>query len=379
LTGPEQRDRIDAMDATPAEARIASIDALRGFDMFWIMGADSFFKSVLQLSDSPWAKALRNQLDHSAWHGFTFYDLIFPLFLFLAGVSVPIALEKRMARGEARSVLVRHVLWRTVKLFFFGLLVNGLLNLNFPAQRWPGVLQRIAIGYCAASLAVLFLSRRAQAILAAALLVGYWIVLLVVPVPDIGAYVLTPEGNLAGYLDRLLIPGRFCCYAFGDNEGLLSTIPAIGTGLIGVMTSYWIRSPRTRSAKTAGLVGAGVLSLVVGLAWNPFFPINKLIWSSSYVLFAAGWSLLLLALFYWIIDVRGRRGWAFPFVVIGMNPITIYLAQDLFDFGIVALIFTHGFIHQLGLYQPAFQAFTVIVTKWLFLYFLYRQRLFLKA
>jgi predicted acyltransferase len=367
------------MDATPAEARIASIDALRGFDMFWIMGADSFFKSVLQLSDSPWAKALRNQLDHSAWHGFTFYDLIFPLFLFLAGVSVPIALEKRMARGEARSVLVRHVLWRTVKLFFFGLLVNGLLNLNFPAQRWPGVLQRIAIGYCAASLAVLFLSRRAQAILAAALLVGYWIVLLVVPVPDIGAYVLTPEGNLAGYLDRLLIPGRFCCYAFGDNEGLLSTIPAIGTGLIGVMTSYWIRSPRTRSAKTAGLVGAGVLSLVVGLAWNPFFPINKLIWSSSYVLFAAGWSLLLLALFYWIIDVRGRRGWAFPFVVIGMNPITIYLAQDLFDFGIVALIFTHGFIHQLGLYQPAFQAFTVIVTKWLFLYFLYRQRLFLKA
>ena len=150
----------------------------------------------------------RDQLDHSAWHGFTFYDLIFPLFLFLAGVSIPIALEKRMARGEARFVLVRHVLWRTVKLFFFGLLVNGLLNLNFPAQRWPGVLQRIAIGYCAASLAVLFLSRRAQAILAAALLVGYWIVLLVVPVPDIGAYVLTPEGNLAGYLDRLLIPGQ---------------------------------------------------------------------------------------------------------------------------------------------------------------------------
>ena len=372
---------IDARpaDPRPADTRIASIDALRGFDMLWIMGADAFFTAVLRLSDAPWAVSLRAQLEHSAWNGFTFYDLIFPLFLFLAGVSVPIALEKRVARGEARSVLVRHVLWRTVKLFVFGLLANGLLNLNIPAQRWPGVLQRIAIGYCAASLAVLFLSRRSQAILAGALLVGYWIVLLVVPVPGIGAYVLTPEGNLAGYLDRLLIPGRFCCYTFGDNEGLLSTIPAIGTALIGVMTSYWIRSSRTPNAKTMGLVGAGVLALVAGLAWNPFFPINKLIWSSSYVLFAAGWSLLLLALFYWIIDVRGSRRWAFPFVVIGMNPITIYLAQDLFDFGILALIVTHGFVHQLGPYEVAFQAFTVIVTKWLFLYFLYRQRIFLKA
>jgi predicted acyltransferase len=371
--------KAHAMDPKPADGRIVSIDALRGFDMFWIMGADSFFTSALALSAAPWAATLRAQLEHTEWHGFTFYDLIFPLFLFVAGVSVPIAFEKRLSRGESRAALARHVVVRTAKLFFFGLLVNGLLDLNFPEMRWPGVLQRIALCYCAASFAVIFFSRRAQAVLAAAVLVGYWVLLLVVPVPGAGAYALTPEGNLAGYLDRLLVPGRFCCYPFGDNEGLLSTVPAVGTTLLGVMASYWIRSSRQPRAKVIGLGAAGVASLVAALAWHPWFPINKLLWTSSYVLFAGGWSLLLLALFYWIIDVRGWRAWAFPFVVIGMNPITIYLAQALFDFGVVAAIFTHGFIRHLGPYEFAFQALTVLVTKWLFLYFLYRQRIFLKA
>ena len=145
-----------AVRAAPraAEDRIVSIDALRGFDMFWIMGADRFFTSVLELSDAPWATSLKAQLEHTTWHGFTFYDLIFPLFLFLAGVSIPLAIERRRARGESRGRLVRHILIRTVTLFFFGLLVNRLLDLNFAKMRWPGVLQRIALCYCAASLAV---------------------------------------------------------------------------------------------------------------------------------------------------------------------------------------------------------------------------------
>ena len=363
----------------PGIGRITSIDALRGFDMVWIMGADGFFTAVLQLSDAPLAKTLRDQLDHSAWHGFTFYDLIFPLFVFLAGVSIPLALDARMARGEARPVLVRHVLWRTATLFVLGLLVNHLLDLRFAQMRWPGVLQRIALCYCMASLAVLYLSRRGQAMLLGALLVGYWLVLLFVPVPHAGAGILTQEGNLAGYLDRLFIPGRFCCYPFGDNEGLLSTVPAVGTALLGVMTCYWLRSDRRPQRKAAGLAAAGVSCLVISLAWNPFFPINKILWTSSYVLQAGGWSLLLLALFYWVIDVRGWTRWSFPFVVIGMNPITIYVAQALLDFGIVAGIVTHGFIHQLGPYEAAVQALSVLLTKWLFLYFLYRQRIFLKA
>jgi predicted acyltransferase len=362
-----------------AEGRIVSIDALRGFDMFWIMGADRFFTSVLELSDAPWATSLKAQLEHTTWHGFTFYDLIFPLFLFLAGVSIPLAVERRRGRGDSVGRLVRHILIRTVTLFFFGLLVNHLLDLNFARMRWPGVLQRIALCYCAASLAVVFLSRRAQAVLAVVLLVGYWLILLVVPVPGVGAGVLTQEGNLAGYLDRLIIPGRFCCYPFGDNEGLLSTVPAIVTTLFGVMVSYYLRSPRPAGRKAAGLAAAGVVSLALALAWNPWFPINKILWTSSYVLLAGGWSLLLLAAFYWAIDVQGWRRWAFPFVVIGMNPITIYVAQALLDFGIVAAIVTHGFIHRLGPYETAFQVFTVLVVKWLFLYFLYRKRIFLKA
>jgi predicted acyltransferase len=367
------------METKPVSGRIASIDALRGFDMFWIMGADQFFTSLFQLWDFSWAKALKDQLEHSAWNGFTFYDLIFPLFLFLVGVSIPLALEKRMAQGVSRWILCRHVLGRTAKLLFFGLLVNGLLDLNFATQRWPGVLQRIALCYCIVSLAVLFTSRRTQALMGGLLLVGYWLILLWVPVPGWGAGVLTQEGNLAGFLDRMLIPGRFCCYPFGDNEGLLSTLPALGTTLLGVMASYWLRSSRPAGLKTAGLAGAGLVSLLVAVAWNPFFPINKILWTSSYVLLAGGWSLLLLALFYWIIDVRGWNRWAFPFIVIGMNPITIYLAQALLDFGMIATIFTHGFVHHLGPYQAAFQAFSILVTKWLFLFFLYRQRIFLKA
>jgi len=367
------------MDLDPSSGRIASIDALRGFDMFWIIGADDFFRSVLQLSNAPWAISLRDQLEHSTWNGFTFYDLIFPLFLFLAGISVPIALERRLARGMSRGALSRQIIARTATLFFLGLLVNGLLDLNFPAMRWPGVLQRIALCYCAVSFAVLFLSRRAQLLLLGAVLVGYRLILLLVPVPGVGAGVLTPEGNLAGFLDRLLIPGKFCCYPFGDNEGMLTTLPAVATTLLGVMASYWLRSSREVRTKSGGLAAAGVGCLLVALAWNPFFPINKILWTSSYVLFAGGWSLLLLALFYWIIDVRGWRRWAFPFVVIGMNPITIYVVQELLDFAIVAAIVTHGFIHQLGPYEASFVALSVLLTKWLFLYFLYRQRIFLKA
>lgn len=364
---------------TLSSKRIASIDALRGFDMFWIIGADAFFTAALELSDQSWARNLKNQLEHTVWNGFTFYDLIFPLFLFLVGVSIPLAIESRLAKGTSRGVLCRHILVRSCKLFFFGLLVNHLLDLNFATQRWPGVLQRIAIGYCVASLLVLFTSRRAQAILLGVVLVGYWMIMSLVPVPGIGAGVLTQEGNLVGYLDRLMIPGSFCCYPFGDNEGILSTLPAIATALLGVLASYWLRSSRLPGRKAAGLAIAGVASLVMALAWNPFFPINKILWTSSYVLFAGGWSLLLLALFYWVIDVRGWKGWAFPFIIIGMNAITIYLAQALFDFSTVAAIFTHGFINHLGLYQTVFQTFSVLTVKWLFLYFLYQQKIFLKA
>jgi predicted acyltransferase len=200
-----------------------------------------------------------------------------------------------------------------------------------------------------------------------------------IPVPGFGSGVLTPDGNLAAYLDRKFLPGSFCCYQFGDNEGILSTLPAVATAMIGVFSGLWLKSKNGGTKKVFGLFAAGAAALVLAKLWDLVFPINKLIWSSSYVLYSSGWSLLLLALFYWIIDVRGWRKWAFPFVVIGLNPITIYVAQALFDFGVIANIVVHGFIGHMGAFRDPFWALCVLAVKWLFLCFLYRQKIFLKA
>jgi len=361
------------------KGRVVSIDALRGFDMFWIMGGAALFLNLFKLADNPVTRALAAQFHHSRWHGFTFEDLIFPLFLFIVGCSMPFSLTKRLARGDSRRELYKHMIRRTLVLFFLGLVYNGVLNFDFATMRYAGVLQRIAVCYFFAALIVMNTDVRGQAVWAGALLLFYWAIMKLVPVPGHGAGVLTPEGNLAGYIDRLLLPGRFCCYEFGDNEGILSTIPAVSTTLMGVLSGHWIRSSSPAGGKVRGLLAAGAVSLAAALLWNLAFPINKLIWSSSYVLFAGGWSLLLLAAFYWIIDVRGYVRWAFPFVVIGLNPITIYVAQGLFDFGVIADVFVHGFIDELGAFKPLFWSFCVLAVKWLFLYFLYRQRIFLRA
>ena len=255
-----------------------------------------------------------------------------------------------------------------------------MLDFDLHTLRIPGVLQRIALCYLFAGLVVMVTGIRGQAIVAGSLLIVYWLIMKLVPVPGIGAGVITPEGNLAGYLDRLIIPLRFCCYRFGDNEGLLSTLPAISTCLLGVLAGHWLRSGKyTPNRKALGLAAAGVASLFVGWVWSFNFPIIKNIWSSSFVLWAGGWSLLLLALFYWIIDVRGYQRWSFFFKVIGMNAITIYLVNRFFDFGIITKVFLHGLLPHLGQLQPLVWDCSVVFTIWLFLYFLYRQKIFLRV
>jgi len=361
------------------KGRVVSIDALRGFDMFWIIGGGTLFLNLFKLSDNPVFNTLANQLEHSRWHGFTFEDLIFPLFLFIVGLSMPFALTKRIDRGESKKDLYIHIIKRTLVLLALGLVYNGFLKFNFEMMRWTGVLQRIAICYFLSALIVMNTRLRGQAVWAGSILVVYWAVMKLVPVPGFGAGDLSPEGNLAGYIDRLFLPGRFCCYKFGDNEGILSMIPAVSTTLLGVLTGHWIRTPEAGKKKVHGMLLAGVASLVVALLWHLVFPINKLFWSSLYVLFAGGWSLLLFAAFYWIVDVKGYKKWAFPFIVIGLNPITIYVAQGVFDFGAVANIFVQGFIDDLGVMKPLVWTLCVLIVKWLFLYFLYRQKIFLKA
>ena len=215
--------------------RIGSIDALRGFDMFWIAGAEEIIHAIYKVWPNATTAAFDAQFEHVPWIGFHFYDLIFALFVFMVGVVLPFSLTRRMEEGANRGQLYRHAFQRFILLFLFGLIYNGLLDFNIHTLRIPGVLQRIAICYLVAALVMMNTNIRGQAILAGSILVVYWAVMKLVPVPGVGAGVLTPENNLAGYLDRLIIPLRFCCYTFGDNEGLLSTLPAISTCLLGVL------------------------------------------------------------------------------------------------------------------------------------------------
>jgi len=200
--------------------------------------------------------------------------------------------------------------------------------------------------------------------------------MMLIPVPNYGAGDLTMEGCLSSYIDQQLIPGQLY-YGYGDNEGLISTLPAICTVLLGALAGHWLRSNRSGNRKAAGLAIAGIVSLLVGLLWSLVFPIIKIIWTSSYVLFSGGWCLLLLALFYWIIDVKGYRKWAFVFIVIGMNPITIYFLQRFVDFDGIAEFFFLGVAEHAVLFKPLILPIGVLLVKWLF--FLYRHRIFFKA
>ena len=354
--------------------RLVSIDALRGFDMFWIVGGATFFVSLLALFNIH-----TTQFEHAAWHGFTFWDLIFPLFVFIMGISMTFSINKRLERGENRKDIYKHIVIRTLILILLGLIYNGLLDLDFAYQRYAGVLQRIALCYFFSSIIVMNTKIKGQIIWTASLMLFYWGAMMLIPVPGVGAGVLTPSGNLSAFIDQKLLPGTFCCYEFGDNEGILSTIPAISTALLGALTGHWLQSSFSKKRKALGLMIAGIASLLLGLLWNLVFPINKLIWTSSYVLYSAGWSLLLLCLFYWLIDVQGWQSWSFPFVLIGLNPITIYMASALFDFSIIAKIFIHGFMDEMGRYQPLFLVTCTLIVKWYFLYFLYKHKIFLKV
>jgi predicted acyltransferase len=374
------------MDAPPdpkPSGRLLSIDALRGFDMFWIIGGDALGRALAKWSDSGAGRAAAKQLDHVTWEGFRFYDLIFPLFLFLVGAVLPFSLGK--LEGEGRGASYRRLARRTVLLFALGLVCNGVLQLRWPI-RTLGVLQRIAICYGIAAVLALNLSSRGLVVATAAILLGYWGLLETVAAPGRSPGDFSIEGNLSGWIDRTYLPGKILkpYYGFGDNEGLLSTIPAVATALLGVLAGRWLRTDRGPWAKVGGLAAAGALALVVGEAWGLRFPIIKNIWTSSFVLVAGGLSLLLLALFYAVIDVLGFRRWAFFFVVIGANAITIYVVPRFVDFKKIADFFLGGVYRLAGEHvSPDFRAVVAaagfLAAEWLFLLYLYRKRIFLRV
>ena len=361
------------------QGRLKSIDALRGFDMFWISSGDAFFIALFTFINTPFFKDLALQLDHPSWAGFRFYDMIFPLFLFIMGVVMPLSITRRLERGDSRKKLYLHVFQRTILLIILGLVYNGLFNFDFAGQRYTGVLQRFAVTYFFAAIIVMNFKNRGQLIWAGSILMIYWLILLFIPSPGFQPYDLTPQGNLCGYIDRKFLPGSFCCYPYGDNEGILTMFPAIANVLFGVLAGRWLLGEDENNKKVKNLVIAGACFIAGGLLWSLVFPVNKYLWTGSYVLLTSGISFLLLSLFFWIIDVKGYHRWAFPFIVIGLNPITIYVAQGVFDFGIIANIFIHGFADSFGSFKPVFFQFSVILVKWLFLYFLYRKQIFLKV
>jgi predicted acyltransferase len=365
----------------PPSTRLLSIDALRGFDMFWIIGGEGLVIALAKWADWPFQKTIEEQLEHVPWEGFHFYDLIFPLFLFVVGVVLPFSLASHRLKGESTLSIHGRVLRRTVLLFALGLVYNRVLQLDFQALRIAGVLQRIAICYGLAALIVMHVGWRGQVVSLAAILLGYWALLAFVAAPGGQAGDYSKAGNLAGYVDRHYLPGKIYqeYYGDGDNEGLLSTIPAVGTALLGALAGQWLRSAQSAARKLLGLLFAGVACLVVGYYWDQTFPIIKNLWTSSFVLFAGGWSLLLLAMFYGVIDVLGIRRWAFFFIVIGSNAIVIYLAKEVVNIEFTADFLFGGLVSRSGSFEPVAQALSVLAVEWLLLWFLFRNRLFLRV
>jgi predicted acyltransferase len=358
--------------------RIISIDALRGFTMLFIIGGGGLFISFQKVWPNFLTEALAKNMEHAGWEGFYFLDLIFPLFLFLVGLLLPFVILGRLEKGAKPGDLYGHIIKRTLVLIFLGLINYGLLQFEWDTMRWSSVLGRIGICYLFASLLVIHTNWRKQAGVVLAILLGYWVAVMFIPVPGYGPGVLTPEGCLTTWLDQKLMPGTLGLGIY-DRQGVLSTFTSLATTLIGVLAGHWLRSEREPRRKTQGFVIAGLLTLTAGWIWGQFFFISRNVWTSSFVLYSAGWSLLLLALFYWVIDVMGYQKWAFPLVVIGMNAITIWVGQRLIDFEFTANALFLGFSNHLGIVAPVFLAFSILSIKWLLLWFLYRRKIFLKA
>ncbi|EEF61363.1 acyltransferase family protein [Pedosphaera parvula] len=356
-----------------ANTRIISIDALRGFDMFWIMGGDQLVRSFQKIDDSAPTHALANQMEHCEWAGFHFYDLIFPLFVFLAGVSIVFSIT-RLIEHSGRVAAVKRIAFRSVILFLFGIFYMGGVSNGFKNIYLAGVLHRIAVAYFFAALLFCFFRPKALIAICIGLLVGYWALLTFVPVPGVGAASYDQGKNLAYYLDQHYLPGQ-------KFEGtLLSTMPAVANCLLGIFAGLLLTNKTVDDQKKVyWLLGSGITSLVIGLIWSIQFPIIKLLWTSTYVLLACGYSAILLGLFYQIIEIWKFQKWAQPFIWLGMNAITIYLVANIVNFRRHGERFVGGNVKNfLGNYHDLALSVVVLILVFWVVHFLYRRKVFLR-
>ena len=388
---------INLPSALAPQKRLLSLDVLRGLTV-------AFMIMVNNSGAGAWA-----QMHHAAWNGLTATDLVFPTFLFVVGVSIVFSTEARLRRGDSRTKLAGHAVLRAVILFALGVFSNGFPHFHLQHLRIYGVLQRIAVCYLIVALLYLW-DRRAwtKVLLLVCLLVGYWALVRWVPVPGAGVPgrdvpFLDKDQNIVAWLDRQLMPGHLYedspLHNARDPEGLLSDIPAIGTALLGLLTGLWLKKWLPTRIKTLGLLGGAAALLAMGYLWAVWFPLNKKMWTSSYVLVAAGCSLLALALVYWAMEQRGwgQKGWskalAWPWLVFGSNAIVAYviseeiyvlLVQIHFDDGgkpsnPLRYVFQHVFMH---IPDPGWRSFAYVAaytaTCFLPVWLLYRRKIFVK-
>jgi predicted acyltransferase len=368
--------------------RVVSVDALRGFDMFWIIGGWYIFEGLHKALNNPATAFIMNQLKHVEWEGFVFEDLIMPLFLFIVGVVMPLSFTKRLKRGDSKRKLYIHIILRTAILFILGMVAQGdLLQFDLSKLKiYCNTLQAIAAGYLISSIIILNMRLRWQIVTTVFLLLLFWALMMLVPFPGRVADRLDQDANLAAFIDRVILR------QFDDGLNytwILSSITFACTVMLGVMAGHLLRTEISGPGKVCILAVLGIGTLALGSLWGGWFfgigkfyaglfPIIKRLWTSSFVLFAAGISYLLLAVFYLAIDVWGFKKWAYGFVIIGTNAIFVYMATHLVSFRSVAGRFVHGLDKFVGPWNDFIHAVAGFTLVWLILWWMYRKKSFIK-
>lgn len=364
----------------PESNRIRSIDALRGFDMFWIMGFGAVIRQFIKVQGTPFWESLLPQFQHPYWHGFTFWDIIFPLFMFISGLTAPFSIEKQLSAGRSKQQILLKIVKRGLILVLLGVIYNArVIELRPLAEyRYASVLGKIGLSYIFACLIFLYSKPNRMIIWYTFILIGYWLLLKFTSAPGFPAGDMTEAGNFMSYFDRLTLPG-ILSREIHDTVGLLCTVTGVATTLSGVIAGYFLKNHPMKAIKKViwfGIIGTGMILLA--LLWNLDFPINKNLWSSSFTLLTGGISLLAFALFYYIIDVKGVYKWSFFFRVIGMNSIFAYVSAVFIDYSFTAEK-TFKWLGQLaGKYEPPVMALCTTFIVWLVLYLMYRKKIFLK-
>jgi predicted acyltransferase len=369
---------------TSNSERLVSLDVFRGITIAGM---------VLVNNPGTWS-SIYWPLEHAEWHGWTPTDLIFPFFLFIVGVAIPLALGRRTESGGNKRDLYLKVAKRALIIFALGMFLAGFPYFHFSTIRIPGVLQRIAVCYLFASIIFLNTKVRAQVVITVVLLIIYWLLMTRLHAPGFAAGDLSKEGSLASWVDRTIFgPHIWKQGVVYDPEGLLSTLPAIATTLFGVLTGEWLRTNKSQYEKVTGLFVAGACCLLIGWCWNPFFPINKSLWTSSYVFFTGGLALEFLALCYWLIDIKKYQRWTRPFVVFGVNAIVLFVGTGVMArlMGLIKLPWGSGQISLQGwIFQKLFLSWAsplnaslayaiVFILLWLgLMWILYSRKIFIK-